>query len=83
MRHGWWESPIAVEAIAALAAWVNRYDSGETTRPASSLLYEIERVAALLRDGVDPFDPDRDRSSFERPLTQTAGCRPPAGGRLD
>ena len=37
LRSGWWEDQIQVEALAALSAWVERYDSGSgTTRRASS-----------------------------------------------
>ena len=41
-----WEQPIQVEALAALAAWVERYDSGEWDDPPGklSLLYDVERV---------------------------------------
>ena len=31
-----------------------------------ALLYDLERVAQLLHDGQDPFDPERDRARFER-----------------
>ena len=76
VRQNWWESPIAVEAIAALAAWVDRYASGEWDDPPGklTLLYEIERVGNLLRDGPDPFHPGRDLPAFERFLIETAGC---------
>jgi len=29
VRSGWWEDQLQVEALAALAAWVQRYDCGE------------------------------------------------------
>jgi hypothetical protein len=36
VRSRWWQSELQVEALAALAAWVDRYDSASgTTRPAS------------------------------------------------
>ena len=59
VRSWWWENPIQVEALAALAAWVERYDSGEWDDPPGklALLYDLERVAAMLRDGNDPFYP--------------------------
>jgi hypothetical protein len=78
VRAGWWEDAVQVEALAALAAWVDRYDSGEWDDPPGklALLYEIERVNALLRDGHDPFHPDRDRGAFLRHL-RTLGCQPP------
>jgi hypothetical protein len=41
------------------------------------VLYEIERVAALLRDGDEPFHPDRDRFAFTRHLL-ALGCPPPS-----
>jgi hypothetical protein len=68
VRTRWWESPLQVEALAAIAAWVERYDSGEWDDPPGklALLYDLERVAAMLRDGNDPFSPDRDRRSFDR-----------------
>ncbi len=68
VRSHWWESPIQVEVLAALAAWAQRYDSGEWDDPPGklALLYDLERVAMMLRDGNDPFYPDRDRRSFER-----------------
>jgi hypothetical protein len=81
VRSGWWESELQVEALAALAAWVDRYDSGEWDDPPGklSLLYEIERVAGLLRDGNEPFHPDRDRRQFEAFLINQHGCRPTPG----
>ncbi len=71
VRTRWWESPIQVEVLAALAAWVDRYDSGEWDDPPGklTLLYDLERVASMLRDGNDPFYPERDRLSFDRFLT--------------
>jgi pullulanase/glycogen debranching enzyme len=78
VRSGWWESELQVEALAALAAWVDRYDSGEWDDPPGklALLFDLERVAAALRDGVDPFNPERDRLAFERHL-RLLGCRAP------
>lgn len=75
VRSRWWENPIQVEALAALAAWVERYDSGEWDDPPGKLglLYDLERVAALLRDGEGPFDPERDRPGFERFLAGVRG----------
>jgi hypothetical protein len=75
VRTLWWESPLQVEALAALAAWVERYDSGEWDDPPGklALLYDLERVAALLRDGNDPFHPDRDRAAFRSFLEAIAG----------
>jgi hypothetical protein len=78
VRSGWWEDGIQVEALAALASWVARYDSGEWDDPPGklALLYDLERVAELLRDGIDPFYPERDLVEFRRYLIEI-GCRPP------
>src|SRR5947209_12796844 len=78
LRSGWWEDELQVEALAALAAWVERYDSGEWDDPPGklALLYDLERVALLLRDGLDPFSPERDRGPFLRFLLES-GCQPP------
>ena len=64
-RQGWWEDRVQVEALAALAAWVERYDSGEWDDPPGklALLYDLERVRELIR-GSEPFHPDRDRAAF-------------------
>jgi hypothetical protein len=81
LRSGWWEDEVQVEALAALAAWTQRYDSGEWDDPPGklALLYDVERVGALLRDGADPFHPDRDRVAFARHLIEL-GCQPPPTG---
>ncbi len=78
VRSGWLENDVQLEALAALAAWVSRYDSGEWDDPPGKLglLYDLERVAALLRDGPDPFRPDRDRRAFEAYLVEL-GCQSP------
>ena len=78
LRSGWWEDEVQVEALAALAAWTQRYDSGEWDDPPGklALLYDLERVGAMLRDGADPFHPDRDRLAFARHLIEL-GCQPP------
>jgi hypothetical protein len=75
----WWEDGVAVEALAALAAWASRYDSGEWDDPPGklSLLYDLERVRELIR-GSEPFDPQRDRAAFARFLIDS-GCQPPPG----
>jgi len=80
VRSGWWDDQVQVEALAALAAWVERYDSGEWDDPPGKLglLYDLERVATLLRDGGEPFHPDRDRLAFARFLID-GGCQPPPG----
>jgi hypothetical protein len=78
IRSGWWEDQIQAEALAALAAWTQRYDSGEWDDPPGklALLFDLERVNVLLRDGEDPFAPDRDRLAFARYLIDI-GCQPP------
>ena len=78
VRSGWWEDPLQLEALAALSAWVERYDSGEWDDPPGklALLGELERVGMLLRDGNDPFNPARDRDAFHRHLA-AIGAEPP------
>jgi hypothetical protein len=80
IRSGWWENEVQVEALAALSAWVSRYDSGEWDDPPGklALLYDLERVSILLRDGADPFHPARDRPAYVRHLIEL-GCQPPPG----
>ena len=75
----WWGDGVLVEALAALAAWVERYDIGEWDDPPGklSLLYDLERVRELIR-GSELFHPDRDRGAFVRFLID-AGCQPPPG----
>ena len=79
MRTLWWENPLQVETLAALAAGVERYDSGEWDDPPGklALLYDLERVAAMLRDGNDPFYPDRDRTAFKQFLALLSGQHDP------
>jgi hypothetical protein len=78
VRSGWWEDEVQLEALAALAAWTERYDSGEWDDPPGklALLFDLERVGALLRDGLDPFHADRDRAAFVAHLLRI-GCQPP------
>lgn len=78
LRRGWWEDALQVEAVAALAAWVERYDSGEWDDPPGkmALLYDLERVALLLREGHEPFHPQRDQPAFIAHLV-ALGCVPP------
>jgi hypothetical protein len=79
IRSGWWENQLQIEALAALAAWVDRYDSGEWDDPPGkiALLYDIARVAALLHEGDKPFHPERDRVAFTQHLI-VLGCQPPS-----
>jgi hypothetical protein len=73
----WWEDATQVEALAALAAWVSRYDSGEWDDPPGklALLYDLERVRGLV-GGHEPFHPERDRAAFRRFLLESR-CRSP------
>jgi hypothetical protein len=70
LRNRWWEDSIQVEALAAFAAWVALYDSGTYTDPPGKLqlLWEIERLRAVLRGGEEAFHPARDRAAYERHL---------------
>jgi hypothetical protein len=80
VRSGWWEDSIQVEALAALAAWADRYDTGEWDDPPGKLglLFELERIHGLLREGAEPFHPGRDREAFLAHVT-ALGCQRPAG----
>ena len=82
VRAGWWEDPVQTEALAAFTAWADRYDSGEWDDPPGklALLYDIERLSAMLRDGREPFHPERDRTHFLAHLIQI-GCHPPPFAR--
>ncbi len=79
VRSRWWADDVQVEALAALAAWTERYDSGEWDDPPGklSLLFDLERISSLLRDGNEPFHPERDRHRFAAQLIER-GCEPPA-----
>ncbi len=83
VRSGWWEDQVQVETLAALAAWTERYDSGEWDDPAGKLglLFDLERVIALLRDGREPFHPERDRGAFVEHLIEIGGQPPSDGNR--
>lgn len=83
VRSGWWEDQLELEALAALAAWVARYDSGEWDDPPGklALLYDLDRVARLLGHGDDEdrrraFDQGADLLAFTRHLI-ALGCQPP------
>jgi hypothetical protein len=79
VRAGWWEDEIQVEALSAVAQWTARYDSGEWDDPAGklALLYDLQRIAELLRPGLQAFAPDRDRDDFERYVAELGRERPP------
>ena len=76
VRSGWWEDQIQVEALAAFVAWTGEWDDPPGKL---ALLYDLEHINALLRDGSDPFHPDRDRPAFARFLLDI-GCEPAASG---
>jgi hypothetical protein len=78
VRCGWWENAVALEALAALATWVHRYDTGEWDDPPGklALLYDLERIGLLLRDGNEPFHPVRDQQAFVAHMIRL-GCEPP------
>ena len=78
LRSGWWQDDVQLETLAALAAWVTRYDSGEWDDPPGklALLFDLERIAGMLREGLEPFHPTRDRSAFLSHIVGL-GCRPP------
>ena len=78
IRSGWWTDQVQVEALAALASWTARYDSGEWDDPPGklALLYDLERVAVLLRDGADPFVPARDRAAYLEHVAALGGQPP-------
>ena len=64
-------------ALAALAAWAERYDTGEWDDPSGKHgpLYDVERVRELI-GGSDPFYPERDRGAFVR-FPIDVRCQPP------
>lgn len=87
VRSGWWEDHLEIEALAALAAWIARYDSGEWDDPPGklSLLFDLDRVARLLGEGDDEdrrraFDQGADLLGFTRHLIKLGCTPPPAGG---
>jgi hypothetical protein len=82
VRSGWWEDEIQVEALAALAAWVERYDSGTWDDPPGklALLAELERIGVLLRDGNDPFNRERDWPAFVCHITAAGAVAPELSG---
>lgn len=76
LRSAWWEDDIQVEALAALAALVSGYDTGAWNDPVSKLqlLFDLDRIRALLHAGQDVFDPERDRPAFAQHL-RAIGCQ--------
>ena len=85
VRSQWWEDEIQVEALAALAAWTERYDSGEWDDPPGklALLFDIERVAGAAARRHRPVPsrprPDGVRAPSHRPRLPAAAERT-AGG---
>jgi hypothetical protein len=79
VRCGWWAHATQLEALAALSAWTSAYDDGEWDDPPGklSMLLDLDRIGELLRDGNDPFYPDRHRHLFELHLVEI-GCAPPS-----
>ncbi|MBV9167632.1 MAG: hypothetical protein JO342_15955 [Solirubrobacterales bacterium] len=55
-------------------------ESGEWDDPAGklALLYDLPRIAELLRPGLQAFAPDRDRAEFERYVSELE--REPSAG---
>lgn len=78
VRSSWWENELTLEALAATAAWVRRYDDGEWDDPPGklTLLYDFERLSLLLRDGNEPFNPERDRVAYVAHMIRL-GCEQP------
>jgi hypothetical protein len=70
LRSRWWEDPVQVEALAAFDCWLRLYDTGAETDPTGKLqlLWELERLRAVLRGGDHAFDETRDRVVFEQHL---------------
>jgi hypothetical protein len=66
LRRGWWSQTLQLEALAALAEWVARYDDGSYDDPPGKigLLLDLERIAGLLREGDEPFQPERDWAEY-------------------
>ena len=78
LRAGWWEGQLQIETLTALGRMgppvrLQRWDDPPGKL---ALLYDLERIAGLLRDGSEPFHRDRDWLAFARHLIEI-GCRPP------
>ena len=78
LRAGWWEDSERVEAIAAFAAAVAAYDTGQDDQPAGKLqlLAQLDWLRGVLRGGQRTFDPICDRPTFDQHLL-SLGCQPP------
>ena len=82
IRVGWWESDLQVEAIAAFAAAVAKYDSGEwDDDPLGKLNLLSDGLGqlgtVLDADDVETFHPDRDRVAYARHAVEARGCQLP------
>ncbi|MBV9337014.1 MAG: hypothetical protein JO243_14100 [Solirubrobacterales bacterium] len=79
LRSNWWADQVQVETLAALAALVERHDSGEWDDPPGklALLCDLERVAHILKPAPSHFIQSaigsRSRGTY-RPR-----CQPPPG----
>jgi hypothetical protein len=75
LQAGWWADARQVEMLAALAEWVRRYDEGEWDDPPGKLqlLFELERIDAVLRVGEGPLRPERDLPRFQRHVAELIG----------
>jgi hypothetical protein len=78
LRSGWWRDDVQVEALAAIAAFADGYDTGSWNDPVAKLqlLQQLDNIRGLMRDGEDVFDPDRHRDAFMQHLV-TIGCEAP------
>ena len=48
LRSGWWANDIQIEALAALAAWVERDDSGEWDDPPAPTMRRVSRTPIVV-----------------------------------
>jgi hypothetical protein len=67
LRRGWWARPLQLEALAALVEWLAHFDHGDWDDPGGKigLLLDLERIGGLLREGAEPFQPERDLAEFQ------------------
>ncbi len=75
LRTGWWEDSLQVEALAAFCAWLQQYDSAAyfDAQGKLQLLWELERLKAVLRPGEQAFDSQQDQAAYEHHLA-AIGC---------
>ncbi|OAI39390.1 hypothetical protein AYO39_02945 [Actinobacteria bacterium SCGC AG-212-D09] len=83
----WWEDSMKVEALAALAAWLSRYDSGEWDDPAGklALLYDVERIAgwSVAKTRSTPNGTEEPSSGFSSTAAAWRRRKPGLTGALD